>query len=129
MNKITQFLKPSTGVIAVAGFAAVFTFAILISAPQARANAYPDILVGQDMTSGSTGQGVVILQGLLSEFGYLSVPNGVSFGYYGSLTKDAVARYQASLNVAPSVGYFGPITKQAMRSDFAPRGWLGALGW
>jgi peptidoglycan hydrolase-like protein with peptidoglycan-binding domain len=124
-----NFTKLSTGVLAAASVAAVFTFAVIVSAPKAEAYISPNILVGQDFTNGTTGDGVVILQGLLSEFGYLNIPAGVSFGYYGSLTKDAVARYQASLNVSPSVGYYGPITKQAMRSDFAPRGWLNVLGW
>jgi peptidoglycan hydrolase-like protein with peptidoglycan-binding domain len=125
MNTITNYFKLSVG----ASLVAVFAFAVLVSAPQAHAAVYPNILADQDLTTGSSGQGVVVLQGLLSEFGYLTIPNNVSFGYYGSLTKDAVARYQASLNVTPAVGYYGSVTKQAMRSDFAPRGWLGALGW
>ncbi len=118
-----------TKFIAIAALVTVFTFAMLLSAKSAKAAEYPNILVDQNMTLGSTGQGVVILQGLLSEFGYLNVPAGVPFGYYGALTKDAVARYQASLNVSPAVGYFGPVTKIAMHSDFSPRGWLTLLGW
>ena len=59
----------------------------------------------------------------------MNVPTGVALGYYGAMTKSAVARYQASLSVTPAVGYFGPITKTAMHADFAPHGWLSILGW
>ena len=107
----------------------VFACVLLVSTSSAKAAEYPNILVDQDMSIGSTGQGVVVLQGLLSESGYLTVPAGVPFGYFGSLTKSALGRYQASLNVSPSVGYFGPATKIAMHNDFSPRGWLGILGW
>jgi len=129
MNTIKNYFKVSTSAFIGAGLTLAFAVALLVSVPQAKANEYPDILAGQNMTIGTTGQGVVVLQGLLSEFGYLNVPAGVPFGYYGALTQSAVARYQASLNVAPAVGYFGPITKNAMHADFAPRGWLGLLGW
>ena len=128
MNKIINFFKPSTSIAIGACLVAVLAFTVLISASQAKAAEYPNILADQDMSLGSTGQGVVVLQGLLSEFGYLNIPFSVSFGYYGPLTKDAVARYQASLNV-PASGYFGPATKIAMHGDFSPRGWLTELGW
>lgn len=111
------------------GLIMVLAMTLLVSAPQAKAAEYPNILVNQDMTLGSTGQGVVVLQALMSEMGYLNVPSGVPFGYYGSLTKSAVARYQASTNVSPPVGYYGPITKVSMHDDFSRRGWLPLLGW
>jgi peptidoglycan hydrolase-like protein with peptidoglycan-binding domain len=111
------------------GITFVFASALLVSVPQAKAAEYPNITVGSNLSVGSVGQGVVVLQGLMSELGYLNVPAGIPFGYYGSLTQSAVARYQASQNVTPAVGYFGPMTKNAMRSDFAPHGWLGLLGW
>lgn len=100
-----------------------------VSATYTNAAVSPNILIGQDMTVGSTGQGVAVLQSLLSELGYLSVPAGVPFGYFGSLTQNAVARYQAAMNVSPAAGYFGPITKASMRSDFSSHGWLRLLGW
>ena len=122
MNKITKIAG---------GFGLMFALvlAMFIAVPQTKAATYPDILVGSDMTLGSTGQGVVILQGLMSELGYLSVPVSVPLGYYGTLTKNAVARYQSSLGVSPAVGYFGPVSKTAMHADFAPHGWLNLLGW
>jgi len=107
---------------------AVIAMAMTLSATLAHAES-PNILVGSDLTVGSSGQDVVVLQGLLSELGYLSIPAGISQGYYGALTQSALGRYQASLNVSPSAGYFGPVTKVAMHQAFAPRGWLSLLGW
>jgi len=54
---------------------------------------------------------------------------GVPFGYYGSLTKDALAKYQFRMNINPSVGYFGPATKVVMFTDFTNKGWMHILGW
>ncbi|MEN9921278.1 MAG: hypothetical protein RLZZ517_256 [Candidatus Parcubacteria bacterium] len=91
--------------------------------------AEPNILIGPNMTIGSRGPNVVMLQQLLSEIGYLNVPAGIPLGYYGSMTQNAVARYQADLNVYPTAGYYGPITKNAMRTHFASHTWLNLLNW
>ena len=112
----------------ISGLALGIIMVMVVAIPQAKAES-PNILVGSDLTVGATGQGVVVLQGLLSEMGYLTVPAGISLGYYGALTKSAVARYQTSLQVSPPAGYFGPVTKVAVHQDFAPRGWLTLLGW
>ena len=86
-------------------------------------------LVGeQNLTVGSTGASVTQLQGLLGELGYLNVPINVPFGYFGSLTKNALAQYQAS-NGLPSTGFFGPMTRAQMRTAFATRGWLSLLNY
>lgn len=111
------------------GMTFVIAAAFLVSVSSAQAYESPNVLIGQDLTIGSTNQNVVVLQGLLSEMGYLNVPAGVPFGYYGALTKNAVAAYQASMSITPAVGYYGPMTKTAMHSDFASHGWLGVLGW
>lgn len=120
MNKLTNRF----GIGLMLALVAVF----LVSVSQTQA-AEVNIVVGSDLTIGSTGQSVVVLQGLLSELGYLNVPAGIPFGYYGPLTRSAVAKYQAAQNVAPAVGYFGPLTKVGMHSHFASRNWLGLLGW
>lgn len=111
-----------------AGIAMMAVLGLLTVANVAHAE-YPNILVNENMTIGSTGQGVVVLQGLLSEMGYLEIPAGVPFGYYGSMTKDALAKYQARTFITPSVGYFGPTTKVAMFTDFSNKGWMTILGW
>jgi peptidoglycan hydrolase-like protein with peptidoglycan-binding domain len=117
--------------IKILGIGMTFVMGLVFLASASSVSAYesPNILVGQDLTLGSTGQSVVVLQGLMSELGYLNVPAGIPFGYYGTLTKNAVARYQAGMNVAPAVGYYGPVTKISMHSDFLSHGWLTLLGW
>lgn len=129
MNNKLNHIRSSKSGLVVSGILTIITLITLVSVSQAQANEYPNILSGQNMTIGSTGQGVVVLQGLMSELGYLNVPSGIPFGYYGSLTKDAVTRYQSSRNVSPSVGYYGPVTKNAMYNDFSGHGWLSMLGW
>jgi peptidoglycan hydrolase-like protein with peptidoglycan-binding domain len=103
-------------------------FGIFFSVSQAHADTQ-NITVSPNMTIGSTGANVVTLQALMSELGYLNVPMGIPFGYYGTMTKNAVAAYQANLNVSPAVGYYGPVTKIALFTDFNSHGWTHLLGW
>jgi peptidoglycan hydrolase-like protein with peptidoglycan-binding domain len=58
---------------------------------------------------GSTGADVSALQTWLVSKNFLSMPAGVSMGYFGSLTKAAVIKYQASINL-PATGFVGPLT-------------------
>lgn len=64
-----------------------------------------------DLTIGSTGSQVVALQTFLEQKGFLVMPVGVAKGYFGGLTKAALARFQAANGIVPAVGYFGPITR------------------
>lgn len=89
--------------------------AVAFSATVASAATYT-----RDLTIGSTGADVSSLQATLVSKGKLVMPAGVSMGYFGSLTKTALASYQASAGIAPAVGYFGPITRahfNAMSDD------------
>ncbi len=63
------------------------------------------------LTVGSTGAQVTCLQQYLVAQGNLVMPAGVAYGYFGSLTKAAVAAWQAANGVSPAVGYFGPISQ------------------
>ena len=65
----------------------------------------------RSLTVGSSGSDVVCLQQALVAQGHLVMPAGVAMGYFGSLTKAAVAKWQAANGVAPAVGYFGPISQ------------------
>ena len=65
----------------------------------------------QNLTIGSTGGDVVSLQQYLVGAGHLNMPVGVSYGYFGPLTRAAVAKWQAANGVAPAVGYWGPISR------------------
>lgn len=84
------------------------------------------LFAGSDLTVGSRGQAVSDLQGILSELGYLQVPAGTALGYFGNLTKSAVAKLQAELGV-PSTGYFGPMTRAAMIDIYGGRGWISSV--
>jgi hypothetical protein len=64
-----------------------------------------------DLTVGSRGPEVTALQQWLVSKGYLVMPAGVSYGYFGNLTKMALAKYQAEAGISPASGYFGPITR------------------
>lgn len=128
MTRIISAFKSSSKMLAISGFSFVFAMAMVVGMPHARAES-PDILAGANLSFGSTGQGVVVLQGLMSELGYLHIPLGVAMGYYGPLTRSAVASYQSARGVAPAVGYFGPLSKISMHQQFAAAGWLTMLGW
>ncbi len=65
----------------------------------------------QNLTVGSRGAEVVALQQMLVAQGHLVMPAGVAYGYFGVLTKAAVARWQAANGVAPALGYWGPISR------------------
>lgn len=71
----------------------------------------------RDITMGSTGADVVALQDFLVAKGHLVIPAGVSKGYFGALTRSALAKYQASVMISPAVGYFGPMTRAKVASD------------
>ncbi len=129
MKTIITSLNLSTSLFVGMTVVLVIALMMIVSVPHAYAMESPDILIGGDLTVGSTGQGVVVLQGLLSEMGFLNVPIGVPFGYFGSRTKNALAQYQASQIISPAVGYFGPVTKVTMHQQFASHGWLNLLGW
>lgn len=126
MKKVKNYFKASAGVIVGTGMMLAMTMSFFV--PKAEASTL-NILVQEDLMVGSKGDNVTVLQGLLSELGYLSVPSGIPLGYFGSLTKVAVLNYQHAQNVLPADGYFGAATKSAMRVHFAVHGWLALLGW
>lgn len=68
----------------------------------------------RDLTVGSSGSDVTALQQILVSKGYLTMPAGVAYGYFGGLTKAAVARWQAASGIAPAAGYFGAKSRAAL---------------
>src|SRR3989344_4678564 len=52
--------------------------------------------ITSDLTIGSSGAQVVTLQSALVAQGHLVMPAGVAMGYFGSLTKAAVIKWQAA---------------------------------
>jgi peptidoglycan hydrolase-like protein with peptidoglycan-binding domain len=122
-------MKKIISIVLGSGLVVALALTMLVGVPQAKASDTPNLTVAQNLTIGSTGQEVFALQSILSELGFLNIPISTPFGYFGPLTRDAVARYQASLGVSPTAGYFGPATKIAMHTQFAAHGWLTLLGW
>jgi peptidoglycan hydrolase-like protein with peptidoglycan-binding domain len=83
----------------------------LVVAASANAETYT-----RDLTIGSTGSDVVALQDMLVASGDLVMPAGVSKGYFGNLTKSALAKWQAANGVSPAAGYFGPVTMAKVKA-------------
>lgn len=63
----------------------------------------------RSLTMEVEGDDVVCLQDYLTGTGHFTFSGG-STGYFGSITRTAVAAWQAANGVAPAVGYFGPIS-------------------
>lgn len=74
-----------------------------------------------DLYFGSQGDAVVTLQTFLESHGFLTIPAGVAHGYFGSLTKMAVMKYQELVGIR-STGYYGPLTRAAMSQAMMMKG-------
>ena len=75
----------------------------------------------KDLTLGSKGDDVKELQKFLNAKGYAVAQTGAgSLGNetttFGSLTKAALAKYQAAVGISPAVGYFGPKSRAYVAS-------------
>ncbi len=66
--------------------------------------------ITSDLTVGASGAQVTALQQSLVAGGHLVMPAGAAYGYFGSLTKSAVMKWQAA-NGIPATGYFGPMSR------------------
>jgi hypothetical protein len=71
---------------------------------------------GKDLGPGSSGEDVERLQQYLVANGYLAVPAGTVLGYFGSLTKEALMRYQVAQGISPAEGYFGAKTRASIKA-------------
>ncbi|OJI07106.1 MAG: hypothetical protein COX02_00615 [Candidatus Vogelbacteria bacterium CG22_combo_CG10-13_8_21_14_all_37_9] len=91
----------------------LFILSFLFVAVGVQAQTY---VFNSNLTIGSTGLDVVALQTFLESQGNLVMPYGVSKGYFGNLTRNALAKYQASSGITPAVGYFGPISRSKVNS-------------
>ncbi|HRY31197.1 MAG TPA: peptidoglycan-binding protein [Candidatus Paceibacterota bacterium] len=70
----------------------------------------------RDLTVGSVGEDVRCLQQYLNSTGYtITESNEGSLGqettYFGTLTAQALARWQSNNGVSPATGYFGPVSR------------------
>jgi len=72
----------------------------------------------RDLTVGSKGDDVKALQQFLNGHGVMVSGSGAGSPgnettYFGSLTKEALSRWQGTQGITPAVGYFGPKTRAA----------------
>lgn len=63
----------------------------------------------RDLTIGMRGDDVMDLQKFLIE--QKQYPEALATGYFGPLTRAALARFQQAQGITPAVGYFGPLTR------------------
>jgi peptidoglycan hydrolase-like protein with peptidoglycan-binding domain len=64
----------------------------------------------RSLTIGLRGVDVTCLQLYLQKQGFFNYSGGIT-GYFGPVTKGAVAKWQTINGVAPVLGYFGPISR------------------
>lgn len=74
----------------------------------------------RDLELAMEGDDVRALQVLLNANGFPLTTGGVGApgsetNYFGTLTQNALMRYQSANGVMPAIGYFGPITRAAMK--------------
>ena len=72
----------------------------------------PDGVSTRDLALGDKGDDVLAPQQFLME--REAYPEALVTGYFGSVTKAAVQRFQQAQNIVPASGYFGSITKKRM---------------
>ncbi len=73
----------------------------------------------RSLTIGSSGEDVKNLQKFLNSVGFKIANSGPGSpgnetSLFGSLTRTALAKWQAANGVSPAVGYFGPLTRAKM---------------
>lgn len=74
------------------------------------------VAVARSLGSGTSGADVAALQTALEQKGFLKIPPGVAYGYFGALTRTAVAKYQVSVGL-PADGVFGLLTRAKLMPE------------
>ncbi len=96
--------------------------ALTVVAPAAASAQTAGYTFSTNLTVGSRGADVVALQSFLEAKGLLTIPAGTAKGYFGGMTKKALAAYQSMKGITPAAGYFGPITRAAVMAEGAVTG-------
>lgn len=84
--------------------------------------------ISTNLSFGSRGASVIELQRFLAADPAI-YPQGLVTGYFGPLTRAAVARYQTRVGITPTLGIVGPITRTHINGMLAlGLGANGAIG-
>lgn len=87
---------------------------VQLNAAQSGASVSSSYSYTRDLTVGSKGDDVSALQQMLIGGGYLKI--SAPTGYFGSLTKAALAAWQSASSISPAAGYFGPKSRAYVAS-------------
>lgn len=110
---------PATGAEAVSSQIAA------LQAQIAKLGQAPSASFTRNLTVGSSGMDVKTLQQFLNAIGFKIANSGPGSpgnetNLFGSLTKAALAKWQASVGISPASGYFGPLTRAKITSVSVP---------
>ena len=125
-------ITPNTASVSSGGSAASYSTLVSILAPSPATTAYLNSLrnyssssttpiFSRDLTLGSQGDDVRLLQLYLNNHGYqISKTGAGSSGHettlFGYLTQKALVKFQKVNSIKPAIGYFGPLTRQVIMS-------------
>lgn len=79
--------------------------------------AVPTFTFSRNLCLGSSGSDVVGLQLFLEKKGHMVMPSGAARGYFGVITRAALASWQRSVGISPSEGYFGPLSRAKVNAE------------
>lgn len=113
--KITNDKPTTMRLIAALKVGIAVTAASMIAAPM-----FASAALSRQLDIGATGADVSELQTFLAQ-DVTMYPRGLVTGYFGPLTKDAVAKFQSRNGIDP-VGRVGPITLAALNTQMAQLG-------
>ena len=69
--------------------------------------------INSNLKIGNSGSDVITLQRFLESKSFLTLPAGISEGYFGNVTKQALIAFQTSAGL-PATGYCGAMTRAAI---------------
>lgn len=79
----------------------------------------PVVAPPRSLSIGSRGADVTALQKALVQKNFLKMPRGVAMGYFGALTRTAVAAYQKSVGL-PASGVYNALTRAKLMPEKTP---------
>jgi uncharacterized repeat protein (TIGR01451 family) len=101
------------------------TLATVVVAAPASALDAPVKMIKTDLSQGDKGDNVKALQNFLmsdiaekDDVAPRALAKAGATGYFGALTRAALAEFQKDVGVKPAVGYFGPITRAYLNAHY-----------